>query len=480
MLNIRYLNGPGGVSVALLEMNNPPVNGMSHGLRKALVGAFDRVEAESGVSAIALIGAGKLFCGGADVREFGTAASASSPDLRELLARIFACRKPTIAVLNGAAMGGGLELAMACNYRLALGGAQLALPEVKLGLIPGAWGTQLLPRLVGVRRALEMVTRGEPISAATAQDWGLVDAVASADLEATLLDFVAAHSKADAHPHPDARRRMAADAGELHAAWLDQARVQLARDFPGCPAPLAGAEAVGLAVTLPFEQAVQRERAHFVRLMQSPESSALRYIFFAERECARIPGVRLPSATPPAGIPVAAQAPHFAEIPGAIPVDAGGTAVRIETLEKGRQGPSEWLICRLCGPVDAGRSVGLTLFRRNGVASCAEVSCPSGADSAHLAAAFAIARSLSPAVVATRAADDLRSPLQGLLASSLETAEGAAAFSFAADAAVASGGLFRATDADVFAVHVLGYPRHHGGPLYQRALARSAQQETRP
>lgn len=478
MVNVRYLNGPGGVSVALLEMNNPPVNGMSHGLRKALMDAFDCVEAESGVRAIALIGAGKLFCGGADVREFGTAASASSPDLRELLARVFACRKPTIAVLNGAAMGGGLELAMACNYRLASEGAQLALPEVKLGLIPGAWGTQLLPRLVGVRRALEMVTRGESISAATAQDWGLLDAVATVDLDATLLDFVAAHNEDDAHP--DTRRRIAADAGELHAAWLDQARVQLARDFPGCPAPLAGAEAVGLAVTLPFEQAVQRERAHFVRLMQSPESSALRYIFFAERECARIPGVRLPSATPPAGIPVAAQAPHFAEIPGAIPVDAGGTAVRIETLEKGRQGPSEWLICQLCGPDDAGPAIGLTLFRRNGVASCVEVSCPSGADSVHLAAALAIARSLSPVVVTTRADDDLRSPLQGLLVSSLETAEGAAAFSCAADAAVASGGLFRAADADVLAVHVLGYPRHNGGPLYQRALERSAQQEPRP
>lgn len=480
MVNIKYLLLSGDARMALLEMNNSPVNGMSHGLRRSLMAAFDQVEAEAGVVAIALTGHGKLFCGGADVREFGTPASAASPDLRDVLGRILACSKPSIALLNGAALGGGLELAMACSYRLARKGVQLALPEVKLGLIPGAWGTQLLPRLIGVARALELVSRGESISSEKALELGLVDALEASDLEAALVGFVEARIGRDAHP--DIRRRTPRDVHELPDDWFEHAREALRRDFPGCPAPLAGAEAVSLSATLPFDAAVQRERALFVSLMNSPESAALRYIFFAERESARVPGLRLPAATPSAGIPVAADAPFFSDIPGAIPAGADGSGYWLETRGKGRLAAFEWVACALRAADEAGTPIHLILFRRDSGPACVEVSVPENALPAAVAHATALARRLSGVVVATRASDDGGAPLLRILRASVPSVadEGALdSFRHAADAALASGGLFRAADVDVVAVHLLGYPRHRGGPCYQRDLDQARRPEAR-
>ncbi|WP_369798669.1 enoyl-CoA hydratase-related protein [Achromobacter sp. DMS1] len=163
--------------VAVLWMDNPPVNAMSADLREALGRALDEALSEEGIRAIVLAGAGEFFCCGAEIREFNTPASLREPSLRELIGRIERADKPVVAAVHGAALGGGLELALGCHYRVALAGAKLGLPEVKLGILPGAGGTQRLPRAVGVVRALEMIVEGEPSSAARALADGLLDAV---------------------------------------------------------------------------------------------------------------------------------------------------------------------------------------------------------------------------------------------------------------------------------------------------------------
>lgn len=474
VINVRYLSSPSSVRIAVLEMHNPPVNGLGHALRSALVAALDRVESESDTDAIALTGAGKLFCGGADVREFGTEASTASPDLRQVLARVFACEKPTTAVINGAALGGGLELAMACNYRLAVPGASLALPEVKLGLIPGAWGTQLAPRLVGVGHALRLVTRGDAVSGASAAELGLVDALASDELDSSIVAFVEARMGRDTHP--DTRLRVPPDVGALQLDWMQRAALELAQDFPGCPAPQAGVEAVGLALELPFDEAVLRERALFVQLMKSPESSALRYVFFAERDCARIPGVKLPPAGTRGGVPVAADAPHYSDLPGATAVQAGSDAVRLETLAKGGRGDVSWLDCALRA-ADQMAAVGMTVFLRGGVPACVEVRVGGDAGAAALAQAFAIARRINPVVVASGAATGASTLVPLLEAGNADGRAGLEAFRLGAEAAVVNGGLYRLSDADVVAVHLGLMPRYLGGPVYQHSLSSASAQE---
>ncbi|HRP98414.1 MAG TPA: enoyl-CoA hydratase/isomerase family protein, partial [Rhodocyclaceae bacterium] len=300
MIKTDTLAHGGRGRIAVLMLDNPPVNGLGHALRSGLV------EGDAAVTGIIVTGAGRLFCGGADVREFGTPRSTAKPDLRDVLARLFRCTKPVVAALNGAAFGGGLELAMACHYRVADARAQMALPEVNLGLIPGAWGTQMLPRLTGIERATAMVTDGRPVDASAALQAGLVDRVAAGaliDEAAALLAEVAGRAG-----HPDVRKREPVPpAGDVQA-WFAARRAELEQRSPGCPAPLAALECLALALALPFDEAVARERAHFVALMASPESHALRHVFFAERDAARVPD-RRPAALRPAVELVAPAAP---------------------------------------------------------------------------------------------------------------------------------------------------------------------------
>src|SRR5512134_588414 len=189
-------------NVGVITIDSPPVNALGHGVRSGLIDALDQGLADKGVGALVLMGAGRTFTGGADIREFGKPLSA--PSLHEVIARYEVSPKPVVAAIHGTTMGGGFELALGCNYRVAAPNARLGLPEIKLGLIPGAGGTQRLPRLAGIETAVEMILSGDPIPTARAKALGVVDAIIDGDLEAGAVAFAASLG---AGPHPKVRDR---------------------------------------------------------------------------------------------------------------------------------------------------------------------------------------------------------------------------------------------------------------------------------
>ncbi len=274
--------------VAVLRLDNPPVNSLGLEMRRAIVEAVARAEADAAVGAIVLIGSGKGFSGGADIREFGTPKSFAEPHLLSVLGAIEACAKPVIAAIEGVCMGGGLELALACHYRIAAPSARIALPEVKLGLLPGAGGTQRLPRVVGVETALNMIVTGTTLSADKLRGTALFDVVAEGDLLSSALDFARAVL---AEQRPPQRVRDLTIRLPNAEAYFQFARNTVKAVAGPYPAPLACVEAVAAAALQPFEAGMKRERELFVALMATPESAALRHIFQAERAASHIRGV---------------------------------------------------------------------------------------------------------------------------------------------------------------------------------------------
>lgn len=271
---------------ALIEMNNPPVNALGIALRRGLRDAFARLAGESALKGVVLTGTGRFFSAGADISEFGK--SRENPLLPELIAMIEELEKPVVAAINGQALGGGLELALGCHYRIAAPAARLGLPEVKLGLLPGAGGTQRLPRLIGVERALAMIVTGEPIDAAEAKALGLVEEVAADVVEAAFRLLESVSTKGERPPRSRDREEKL-QAARADAGLIDRLAEPLLKRQRGLPAPRACVEAVRAAVTLPFAEGLKREVELFASLLNSPESKAQRYIFFAEREAAKLP-----------------------------------------------------------------------------------------------------------------------------------------------------------------------------------------------
>ena len=279
--------------VAVVTLDNPPVNGLGHATRTAVAAGLDRAIDDAGCDAIVITGAGGRFSGGADIREFNTPRAAAEPALRTLIGALDDCTKPIIAAIDGICMGGGLELALACHYRVASRRATLALPEVKLGLLPGAGGTQRLPRAVGVETALNMIVTGAGVPAGALQDTLLIDAVVDGnvlDAALTLADSVVAEGR------PRRRLRDIAIDYPNAEAFFQFARNAVAAAFTHYPAPRRCVDAVAAAVAMPFEEGLRNERRLFLELLQTPESRALRHVFFAERAATRIPGVS--DATP--------------------------------------------------------------------------------------------------------------------------------------------------------------------------------------
>ncbi|HXU66774.1 MAG TPA: 3-hydroxyacyl-CoA dehydrogenase NAD-binding domain-containing protein [Casimicrobiaceae bacterium] len=279
--------------VAVITLDNPPVNGLGHATRGDAVAGIDRAIADDGCDAIVITGAGRRFSGGADIREFNTPNASAEPTLHTLIRLIEDCAKPVIAAIDGICMGGGLELALGCHYRIAGATATLALPEVKLGLLPGAGGTQRLPRAVGVERALDMIVTGTGVAAATLKDTALLDAVVDDDVVDAAL-ALARKIVADA----GARKRLR-DVAVVYPnaeAYFQFARNTVTAMAKHYPAPRKCVDAVAAAVALPFEEGLRYERRLFLELLQTPESRALRHVFFAERAAAHIPGV--PDSTP--------------------------------------------------------------------------------------------------------------------------------------------------------------------------------------
>ena len=283
--------------MAVIALDNPPLNGLNHEVRTGLVGGIDRASADTGVKAIIFIGAGKAFSSGADIREFNTPKSTAEPTLRSVIRVVEANTKPVIAAIGGICMGGGLELALGCHFRVASPGAKIALPEVKLGLVPGAGGTQRLPRAIGVEAALNMIVSGAPVASEQFKGTKLIDEIIEGSLENELLQGALAFArKVVAEKRPLTRLRDVKIAFPDADAFFQFARNSvgpLARNFP---APLKCIDAVAAAVTKPFDEGLKFERELFTQLVQTPESRALRHAFFAERAAAKIPDV--PENTP--------------------------------------------------------------------------------------------------------------------------------------------------------------------------------------
>ena len=286
--------------VAVITVDNPPVNALSPGVPEGIDAAVTRAAADPAAKAVVLIGAGTTFIAGADIRYFETVRTREqsverSRSIHARLVRIESCPKPLVAAIHGTALGGGLEFAMACHYRVAVPPARVGQPEVTLGIIPGAGGTQRLPRLCGVAMALEMCTQGAPVPAEKALGAGIVDRIVQGDLQAGAIEF--AREKAEAHAvHPVRDRNQKIADTEAGIAACQAARAGLKKIARGAHAPYAAVDAIEAAVTSSFEDGSEREIELFADCVLSNESRAMVKLFFAEREVAKIPDV--PKDTP--------------------------------------------------------------------------------------------------------------------------------------------------------------------------------------
>jgi len=271
--------------VIIISIDNPPVNALSSGVRTGLLEALDRVEQDPSIKAVVLTGAGKFFSGGADIKEFGK--PPVEPFLPDLLLRFEACHAPTVAAINGAALGGGLETALACRYRVASPVATMGLPEVRLGLIPGAGGTQRLPRLVGVKHAADMITSGKPVDAARALDIGLVDAIE----ESTLVDAAVALARQKVSGDARAPLSDVDRPRDWDADWFDVYGAKLKSRARGQLSPMKALEAVHASGEFAFADGLKREREIFAECMASDQRKGLIHSFFAERAAKRAPEI---------------------------------------------------------------------------------------------------------------------------------------------------------------------------------------------
>ena len=283
-------------NVGVITINNPPVNALSPGVPEGISDAIDQLQKDDGLKAAVLIGGGSTFIAGADIKELEKMAAGKprGAGLLPLLLKIEDCRKPVVAAIHGTALGGGMETAMACHYRVAVRSAKVGQPEVKLGIIPGAAGTQRLPRLTGVAKAVEMCSEGNPVAAEGALRLGLIDKLINGDLLAGAIAFA---QELAAKPIPKTRERHdKLGTPEQNAPVFAAARENARKKQRGLLAPLAAIDAVEAATKMPFGEGCQVEQTLFVECLTSPQAKALMHVFFAEREVAKIPDI--PKDTP--------------------------------------------------------------------------------------------------------------------------------------------------------------------------------------
>lgn len=274
--------------IGIVTVNSPPVNALSAAVRGGILECIKAAVADPAIKGIVLTCAGRTFIAGADITEFGK--PPKPPALNDVLAEIENSPKPVVAAIHGTALGGGLEVALACHFRVAVKEAKLGLPEVKLGLLPGAGGTQRLPRAVGPELAVKMIVGGDPIGAAEALKNGLIEEI----IEGPASGGEAFVRKLLAEKRP--LRRLRDDDSKIAAAKADRsiftnAVAAMTKKSRGLEAPFAAADAVGYAIDLPFDEGLKKEREGFLKLVASDQSKAQRYAFFAEREAAKIAGV---------------------------------------------------------------------------------------------------------------------------------------------------------------------------------------------
>ena len=331
----RSLHG----NVLVVTLDHPPVNALSVDVRQGLVDAIDAAEHDAAVAAVLIVGAGRNFIAGADIREFGK--PPLPPALPMVCNRIEACAKPVVAAIHGAALGGGLEIALAAHYRLAVRGAKLGLPEVQLGLLPGSGGTQRTPRLIGVAPALDLMLSGRHARAEEALSLGLVDRLgATDDVLGEGLAYTRELLAAKAGVRPTRAAKTLADAdADANRAALDAARKDTATRARGLFSPSKIIEAVQAALTLPFDEGLALERKLFLECVDSPQRAGLIHAFFAEREVAKAPETQAARARPIAAIGVVGGGTMGAGIAVAV-LDAGLPVTMIErddaALARGR------------------------------------------------------------------------------------------------------------------------------------------------
>ncbi|MGB6117563.1 MAG: 3-hydroxyacyl-CoA dehydrogenase NAD-binding domain-containing protein [Mesorhizobium sp.] len=282
----QYVNVTRDGNVAVVTIDNPPVNSLSLHLRQPLGEALVALRDDASAEAVVVACAGRTFVAGADITEFGTDKTMTYPSLHDIIDILGTFKKPTVAAIHGTALGGGLELALGCIYRVGDAGAKFGLPEVKLGILPGAGGTVRLPRLVGPAKAMQMIVTGTPIGAKDALASGLIDAVYESDLVGNAVKF-ARELIAKGAVAPQVRDRDE----KLKGIDLDAQAKDLLKKTKGLEAPKRCAQSVRNAATLPFADALKKEREFFLELVMGDQSRAQRHLFFAEREAAKVPGV---------------------------------------------------------------------------------------------------------------------------------------------------------------------------------------------
>ncbi len=287
--------------IALITVNNPPVNALGVAVRAGLQQAFERAEADAEVRAVVLLCEGTTFIAGADIKEFGK--PPLSPSLPEVIEIIEGGSKPSVAVIHGTALGGGLEVALGCHYRIARPDAKVGLPEVKLGLLPGAGGTQRLPRLAGVAKALDMIVSGQPIGAAEAVEHRIVDELFEGDLVEAGLAYARRMVEEGRAPRRSGEQTVGLE-GADNAELIAAKHAEVAKRMPGLFSPLRCVAAVEAATKLPLAEGLKRERELFVECLQSPQRAALVHAFFSERQAGKVAG--LPADVSPRPIKSAA------------------------------------------------------------------------------------------------------------------------------------------------------------------------------
>ncbi|KDP83640.1 3-hydroxyacyl-CoA dehydrogenase [Cupriavidus sp. SK-3] len=280
-----------GIAVILLA--NPPVNGLGYSTRLGIVDSIDRAVKDPEVTGIVLSGSGKAFSGGADMREFNNPQARRDPGLNTVLSVIEDCPKPVVAAIHSVAMGGGLELALACHYRVGIPGAQIALSEVRMGLLPGAGGTQRLPRVIGLERATNMIVTGASVKSEVLKDSGLFDRFFDGELLGNAADFA---REVAGRPGPYPRIRDKRVEHQNPEAFLEFVRTSIVAKQPNYPAPQHALQAIHAAVFQKFDDGLAQERRSFLELMDGSVSKSLRHAFFAERAAQKIDD--LPEGTP--------------------------------------------------------------------------------------------------------------------------------------------------------------------------------------
>ncbi len=294
-------------NVGIITLDNPPVNGLSFAVRRGLADTIDAALSDDTIEAIVITGAGAMFCGGADIRQFGHPPPPNAANLPQVIDHMEAGGKPVVAAIHGVAAGGGLEVALGCHHRLATTNTRVGLPEVTLGFVPGAGGTVRLPRLIGVQKALEVIVTGRLLPSKEAETLGILDRLVDGTAE-DVRDAAVAFARTLVR-NPDAIRRVSDQEDGLREArdnprLFDEFRVSIAKRARGYRAPYACIECVERTVALPFAEAVRKERETFLGLVASDESMSLRHAFFAEREASKISDV--PRDTPTRPIETAA------------------------------------------------------------------------------------------------------------------------------------------------------------------------------